>query len=855
MKNIITIAVICCITFATETINAQCSVKELKANWKCIETSYKVKDIGYDLYIDTVSNEYCAIVCYTGRAYTKIPSHIKYERERYTVRGISRISANTIEILIPKTVLFIESYTCFSSGKIERISFEEGSQLRIIEDQAFSDNKSLHSFNSDMLGIFNIPDSVESIGTWAFKGTRVKNLRLPKGLKVIKYGAFENCRRLETISSQNEQPLIIDNSAFYNCSSLIIAKFKDIITSIGSKAFENNVLLREFKGKIRRIEPGAFRKCINLTTIRPYYYADDNNQFKDVIFLDSCNIGSHAFDSCVSIKNVVTFKIDTIGEYAFHDCESLNEESFGSSLKVIGAGAFNNCTQIKKFYLSDSIKYIGDYAFFNCKNLEYVYGLENNIDKIELGGSLDVIFHGCSKFDYNPIERKYSVFAKRRILNAINEWQKKKEYETTSEWRKRVTEENRSKYLSRLIEETKQEYIKIYAPTTIKCSIISYDADAGVFEIYVDNLNNYSFFNPSISEIEKKHAGGSYITYAKVPHNDAPKFKEQWDSVKIEPQYCIKEDYLGIASCKYKLDGKTYESPILYDDETANIELNLSPLNIFFGEDKNSITKLEKYDDTLDKNIPSVSTNNNKTFAIIIGNENYKEVSNVRYALNDAKIFAEYCQKTLGLPKENIRNHHNATYGMILSAINDIKSISEAYNGDVKFIFYYCGHGIPNEKTQEAYLLPVDVSPNNTDACYSITRLYKELGEIESRTITVFIDACFSGAQRGEGMLVEARGVAIKAKSAVPQGNMVVFTAASGDETAYPYKEKGHGMFTYFLLKKLNETKGEVTLGELGDYITSNVKQQSVVVNRKSQTPSVTVSQPVSGSWRNYKLR
>ena len=72
-----------------------------------------------------------------------------------------------------------------------------------------------------------------------------------------------------------------------------------------------------------------------------------------------------------------------------------------------------------------------------------------------------------------------------------------------------------------------------------------------------------------------------------------------------------------------------------------------------------------------------------------------------------------------------------------------------------------------------------------------------------------------------------------------PQGNLVVFTAAQGDETAYQYAEKGHGMFTYFLLKKLQESKGDVTLGELGDYITNEVKRESLLNNNKIQTPTV----------------
>jgi hypothetical protein len=116
------------------------------------------------------------------------------------------------------------------------------------------------------------------------------------------------------------------------------------------------------------------------------------------------------------------------------------------------------------------------------------------------------------------------------------------------------------------------------------------------------------------------------------------------------------------------------------------------------------------------------------------------------------------------------------------------------------------------------------------------------------------MDACFSGAQRSGAMLASARGVARKTAQGKPLGNMVVFSAAQGDETAYPYKEKGHGLFTYFLLKKLQETKGDVTFGELSNYITTNVQQQSIVVNSKSQTPTVIPSASLT-NWQSLKLK
>lgn len=129
------------------------------------------------------------------------------------------------------------------------------------------------------------------------------------------------------------------------------------------------------------------------------------------------------------------------------------------------------------------------------------------------------------------------------------------------------------------------------------------------------------------------------------------------------------------------------------------------------------------------------------------------------------------------------------------------------------------------------------------------------MGSTKAKEIVVFLDACFSGSKREEGMLASARGVALKAKQEDPRGNMVVFSAASGDETAFPYSAKGHGLFTYYLLKKLQESKGDVNLGELSDYISENVKQQSVVINRKVQTPTATPSTWIATGWKEMTLK
>ena len=92
-------------------------------------------------------------------------------------------------------------------------------------------------------------------------------------------------------------------------------------------------------------------------------------------------------------------------------------------------------------------------------------------------------------------------------------------------------------------------------------------------------------------------------------------------------------------------------------------------------------------------------------------------------------------------------------------------------------------------------------------------------------------------------MIVSARGVArAPEKADAPQGKMVTLSAATGEETAYPYEEQQHGMFTYYILKGLQDSKGKISLGDLADYVQTQVRQRSIVINHKSQTPTVSAS-------------
>jgi uncharacterized caspase-like protein len=93
----------------------------------------------------------------------------------------------------------------------------------------------------------------------------------------------------------------------------------------------------------------------------------------------------------------------------------------------------------------------------------------------------------------------------------------------------------------------------------------------------------------------------------------------------------------------------------------------------------------------------------------------------------------------------------------------------------------------------------------------------------------------------------------VREKKGPVQGNMVVFAATDAGQTAYPLKEKEHGLFTYCILEALQKSKGCITLGELSDIVTKKVDEVSTIENEKKQTPTITAATSLK-DWRNWKM-
>lgn len=264
----------------------------------------------------------------------------------------------------------------------------------------------------------------------------------------------------------------------------------------------------------------------------------------------------------------------------------------------------------------------------------------------------------------------------------------------------------------------------------------------------------------------------------------------------------------------------------------------------------------------VDRDIPLAAKQYPNRYALIIGNEDYatfqkglRKESNVDFAAADARSFEEYARKTLGIEQSKITTLINAQNWQIEQELNRLKDIIRLREGQAEVFFFFSGHGVPDDKGN-AYLLPVNVLAQEVyEAGIGLDRLYRTLAEHNPRRVTVFLDACFSGAGRNQGLLAAKAAIRIKpTNEKLLQGNLVVFTSSTGEQKSQFDSEKKHGVFTYYLLKKLKDTKGTVTYQELSDYLSREVPLFLHEKRKETQHPQVMVSPAVQQQWEKWRF-
>lgn len=247
--------------------------------------------------------------------------------------------------------------------------------------------------------------------------------------------------------------------------------------------------------------------------------------------------------------------------------------------------------------------------------------------------------------------------------------------------------------------------------------------------------------------------------------------------------------------------------------------------------------------------VPSGLTPRKKpAYAIVVGIEQYRQnLPRADFADHDARIVREYLVKVLGYSEENV---------VLLSNDQSTKSDLEKYvekwlpnrvDQDDSVFVYFSGHGAPNPKTGDAYLVPFDGDPAYIETTgYSLKRLYDNLGKLPAKEVVVMLDSCFSGAGGRSVLAKGARPFVMEIENTfLAGGKTVVLSASSGDQVSSTYDKQGHGLLTYFFLKGLQgeadrNKDGAIDLAEVFDYLRPQVQRVARREFNNEQTPQLT---------------
>lgn len=265
---------------------------------------------------------------------------------------------------------------------------------------------------------------------------------------------------------------------------------------------------------------------------------------------------------------------------------------------------------------------------------------------------------------------------------------------------------------------------------------------------------------------------------------------------------------------------------------------------------KASPTPIVKSDvDDLPSNKAQVNKN---AYAIVIGIESYRQkLPKADFATSDAETVTKYLTKVMGYPEENVVTLTNdkATKSDFEKYFGKWLSNNVEQGGSV--FIYYSGHGAPNPKTGDAFLVPYDGDPAFIDETgYQLNKLYEQLGKLPAKEIIVALDSCFSGAGGRSVIAKGARPLVMNMEANVIPPKVAVLSAASGEQVSSTYDEKGHGLFTYFMLKGLKgeaETNGSVDIGNLFEYIKPQVARVARKQYNNEQTPQLIAPKELTG--------
>jgi tol-pal system protein YbgF len=256
-----------------------------------------------------------------------------------------------------------------------------------------------------------------------------------------------------------------------------------------------------------------------------------------------------------------------------------------------------------------------------------------------------------------------------------------------------------------------------------------------------------------------------------------------------------------------------------------------------------------------------------ETLAVVVGNAHYvAPIPNVEFAPRDAAAMSDALSRVMGadgphqiLLKDASKGQMEAVFG---SETNYQGLLWRRTNKKTNIVVYYSGHGAPRAKDGKPLLIPVDATTDTIDILgYGLDVLISNLSRLEAKSVTVYVDACFSGLSEGGTLVESASPIQIVPMfPTTTDPRIVVFSAAGPRELATWDRADGHGLFTSALLKAFSGAAdsahtGQITLGMLNSFISPFVTDQARLLLGREQHPVLSgdenriVAERPAGGW------
>lgn len=264
------------------------------------------------------------------------------------------------------------------------------------------------TFAGTVFNTLTLAEGITSIDNMAFGGCKIDVCNLPKSLKKIGYGAFQQgytrivnfapgtsieslgnyifdkCSRLEEVNNLPQNLKTIPDYMFNGCYELKSLVLPEGVTTIGREAFKNCQKLASMNlpTSVTTIGEDAFNRCYEWDgeVSLPLVTDLSKNAFVECKKLRKMSLGpqlkairSCALEGCVGLTELILPNgLETIETDAFYNCSSLTEVVIPESVTSIGGEIFGLCKSLQKVTLPSGMTEMPNSLFSNCEALNDV---------------------------------------------------------------------------------------------------------------------------------------------------------------------------------------------------------------------------------------------------------------------------------------------------------------------------------------------------------------------------------------------------------------------------------------------------------------------------------------------------